>query len=827
VDPTAIYTTPELAGDDSHNDPDDLVAAGGTLLFTLQPTSPVNFYPRLHRIDDSLATSTVVKDFGQNPDLDEPTYVNGLVFFRATGITDPFVGTELWRSDGTSEGTVLVKDIRAGTNGSSPALLTAVGNTLFFNASDGVNGSELWKSDGTDSGTVMVKDIRPETSGSSPSNLTDVNGVLFFDANDGVNGGELWKTDGTSAGTVMVRDVQPGSSSSSPRAFAAVGSTLFFAANTSGSGVELWKSDGTFAGTMLVKDILAGGSSNPQKLTNIGGTLFFVADDGVHGRELWRSDGTVEGTVLVKDVRPGSAGSVAELLVDAGGTLFFTADDGVHGREVWKSDGTPAGTVMVKNIGPGDQDGIDLSFAPSLVALGGLVFFPANDGVNGIELWKSNGLESGTLLVADIPGAIGGSSNPRHLTAVGDTLYFSAEDGVRDDGSGGLRRRLYRVFREAVVEPPPDPEPEGSLWVRCLHDPILPEAGAPITITAEARVANVLDVTTAPIQADDIEILIADGDGQSPRAMGHDVDTLTFETTTVPLPPTFMMTYGCRVRIGDEVVFSGWRQTSTIELEGARPVVFTGDQSERLDIVFVADDFIYTDARDPQFLDDVLDMIRDGFYDFPAFGGLGQRTVGDRFNFWIASHTGMAQRNADNKCDHQRPETWARNYSFADAAAVLHRKSGFRDCAMLSRRIFSANMLRNDAPRVLRHETAHQPFGLADEYCGQTYTKSDGDTTTVSCDGGQFQKREAPNVYRTLRACEEDTANFFGRSPADCRSFVNTRTEKTWFLSDPDAAQDGSDLFGTHDLMIDNGRANGSDLRRIFLMYQRCAEGKC
>jgi ELWxxDGT repeat protein len=829
VDPTGIYTTAELAADDGFSHPREMVDADGTLFFIANPISLSDFYPRLYRIDDSMATSTLVKDFGQDPDLGHPTHVNGLVFFRATANSDPFLGSELWKSDGTTEGTALVKDIRLGTNGSSLLQLTAVGNMLFFRASDGVNGAELWKSDGTEAGTVMVKDINAGVNGSNPSGLADVNGVLFFSANDGVHGSELWKSDGTSAGTVMVRDIQFGSST--PASLTVLGSTLLFTAST-GLGRELWKTDGTAAGTVLVKDIHTGGSSNPNRLTRVGGTLFFVADDGVHGRELWRSDGTAEGTVLVKDIRPGSAGSAAELLVDAGGTLFFTADDGVHGREVWKSDGTPAGTVMVKDIRPGPGDGIDLGWAPSLVAIGGLVFFPATDGNNEIELWKSNGTEAGTLLVADIPNPnnVTDSSIPQELTAVGDTLYFSAWDGVRDDGSGGARRRLYRVRRDAVVDPPPDPgdpPPDGSLWVRCLHSPLLPEAGQPVTITAEARVAGILDITTAPISVDQIDILIADGDGRSPRATGHDVDTLTFETTAVPLPPTFMMTYGCRVRVGEEIVFSGWRQTSTIEIDGARPVIFTGDRSERLDILFVADDSSYLNgASDTQFLDDVLTMIRDGFYDFPVFGGLGQRTVGDRFNFWIASHTGAAQWDG-TKCDHQRPDTWLRNYSFADAAAVLHTQAAFRDCAMPERRIFSTRTTRSDAPAVLRHEAGHQPFGLADEYCGQVYALSNGGTRTARCDGGQFQARHAPNVYRTLRACEEDTADFFGRSPSDCRSLVNTATEVTWYLSDPDAVPDGAVLDGTHDLMMDEGRANGSDRRRIFWMYQRCAEGKC
>ena len=181
----------------------------------------------------------------------------------------------------------LVKDIRPGSSSSSPRNLTALGNTLFFTADDGVNGIELWKSDGTAAGTVLVKDIGPGSS-SSPSNLTAVGNTLFFSANNGVNGEELWKSDGTAAGTVLVKDISPGSSSSFPRNLTAVGNTLFFSAFDSVNGYELWKSDGTAAGTVLVKDISPGSSSSfPSNLTAVGNTLFFRADDGVNGRELW------------------------------------------------------------------------------------------------------------------------------------------------------------------------------------------------------------------------------------------------------------------------------------------------------------------------------------------------------------------------------------------------------------------------------------------------------------------------------------------------------------------------------------------------------------
>ena len=79
--------------------------------------------------------------------------------------------------------------------------------TLFFTANDGVSGNELWKSDGTAAGTVLVKDIYAGRHRLEPLGLVAVGGTLFFTANDGVNGTELWKSDGTAAGTVLVKDI--------------------------------------------------------------------------------------------------------------------------------------------------------------------------------------------------------------------------------------------------------------------------------------------------------------------------------------------------------------------------------------------------------------------------------------------------------------------------------------------------------------------------------------------------------------------------------------------------------------------------------------------
>ena len=128
---------------------------------------------------------------------------------------------------------------------------------------------------------------------------------------------------------------------------------------------------------------------------------------------------------LVKDIRSGSGSSWPEDLVNVNGTLFFRGYDGVNGFELWKSDGTAAGTVMVKDICSGSGSSIPRYF----VNVNGTLFFSAHDGVNGYELWKSDGTAAGTVMVKDIySGSVG--SDPAYLVNVNGTLFFQATDGV-------------------------------------------------------------------------------------------------------------------------------------------------------------------------------------------------------------------------------------------------------------------------------------------------------------------------------------------------------------------------------------------------------------
>ena len=336
----------------------------------------------------------------------------------------------------------MVKDINPGSPSSLNRFLLTNNNALFFDANNGVTGSELWKSDGTNAGTTIVKDIFSGSGSSLYTNTIPVsnNGILYFSADNGTNGYELWKSDGTSNGTVMVKDINSiANFTSDPRELTNINGIIYFNATDGINGYELYKSNGTATGTVMVKDIDPGSpgtnasSGDPMGLINMNDVLFFRANDPVFGSELWKSDGTTAGTVMVKNINSNnsvlSGSSVPQFLTNVNGTLFFGADNGINGFELWKSDGTDAGTVMVKEIFPGNSSQFGYSsFINNLTNVNGTLFFSAADSLNNNELWKSDGTAAGTVKVKEINSTNG--SSPNGLTNINGTLYFSANDGI-------------------------------------------------------------------------------------------------------------------------------------------------------------------------------------------------------------------------------------------------------------------------------------------------------------------------------------------------------------------------------------------------------------
>jgi ELWxxDGT repeat protein len=412
------FMVQNIATSGASSNPHDLTAVGGVLFFAAtDATGDTELWK-----SDAGGTAPV-KNINPSGSSSPTGLVDlgGVLYFAATDAA----GTELWKSDGTDAGTVRVLDINAGAGSSSPTGLTKVGGLLYFAATDAA-GTELWKSDGTAGGTVMVRDINA-AGGSSPQGLTDVAGTLFFSADDGATGRELWKSDGTSGGTVLVRDIFTGAGNSAdPGHLTGVNGTLFFAAGNSANNRELWKSDGTTAGTVVVRNILNPGSSNPHNLKALNGTLYFAATDGVQGVELFKSDGTSAGTVIVRNLDNTPSGgnpgdSFPAWLTEVFGSLYFVAYGELQeeagpngepiGRELWKSDGTGAGTILVADIFPDPvpdplnppPHDVGGPSEPTLVS--GALFFAADDGVNGRELWAIPGADLSISLAA-IPGPL-------------------------------------------------------------------------------------------------------------------------------------------------------------------------------------------------------------------------------------------------------------------------------------------------------------------------------------------------------------------------------------------------------------------------------------
>jgi ELWxxDGT repeat protein len=348
--------------------------------------------------------------------------VGANLYFNAR--SDPAIGSELHRTDGTAAGTVLVRDILPGPPSGSPYGMTALGNIAIFGAQGAAADFELWRSDGTTAGTTRVLDINPGAGGSFPSEFTPLGNKLLFSAFEPVGGTEVWSTDGTSAGTARVANIGAGAAGSSPTQFTQMGNFLYFNAIGPGTGSELWRTDGTDAGTTQVADINPGApSSNPQRFGVANGFLYFRAEDAT-GRELWRTDGVT--TTQVANIAPGAAHSDPDDVVPVAGGAMFTANDGTNGRELWRTNGTPAGTTLVASIAPGPEG----SNPHTLTPLGNRVVMAADDNsvTSNVEPWISDGTAAGTTKLKEGAASLNEGSGPDGFTQLGGVLYFEAND---------------------------------------------------------------------------------------------------------------------------------------------------------------------------------------------------------------------------------------------------------------------------------------------------------------------------------------------------------------------------------------------------------------
>ena len=265
-----------------------LIVMDEALFFTSRfydSTSDEYAYKVLFSSDGTAAGIQPVENSPEN--ITEMVVMDGSLYFPGF---DDQTGKEIWKSDGATAS--MVKDIMdfswGGVPGSSdPAAFIEVGQNTFFMARDASYGIELWRSDGTTDGTVMLTNEDPDLN-SVPIGAVNGN-LLFTGRSDSYGAVALWRSDGTLAGTVKVKDIELGYLFCI-RDQAVLGDSLYFSAHDTG-GYELWKSDGTAEGTVKVADIHGAGSSWPHEFTAMDGHVYFAASDSTHGTELWKTDG--------------------------------------------------------------------------------------------------------------------------------------------------------------------------------------------------------------------------------------------------------------------------------------------------------------------------------------------------------------------------------------------------------------------------------------------------------------------------------------------------------------------------------------------------------
>lgn len=320
------------------------------------------------------------------------TEFNGEFYFQAT---DNVHGFELWKTNGTAAGTVLIKDINPGARSSFDyrfSDFTVFNGALYFHANDGVSGAELWKTDGSAAGTVLVKDINPAAGVSSnPTDFTVFNNALYFSATDSA-GTKLWKTDGSSAGTTEISDAPIATGTSFlpddySRGFPVFNGALYFRSG------GLWKTDGSAAAPVENEDISSPGWLDTylyNGFTVFNDMLYVVVEDSGYGREIWKTDATAASTVLLKDINTENGGRRSDYQFNEftvfNGALYFQSKDNVNGHRLWKTDGTADGTVLVKSFGLGSP-------ASALTVYNGGLYFR-----NASGLWKTDGSADGTQL---------------------------------------------------------------------------------------------------------------------------------------------------------------------------------------------------------------------------------------------------------------------------------------------------------------------------------------------------------------------------------------------------------------------------------------------
>ena len=460
--------------------PQSFATLGNFALFGAYGPSP-GFGHNLWRTDGTESGTMLVKDFS---DLQPYGDAQGMTTFDGRVVFTVW-NNGIWSSDGTEPGTiVLAPDVTAYL----PYFVPFESVLYFLGYQEGQYG--LWKSDGSEQGTVLVAPLNVAQGNDYPRNLTASGALLYFNVCEGPFDCALWTSDGTTPGTGLFRNTPGGQMTD-------VNGVLFFADYAVG-GAQLWKTDGTPGGTgqLTFGDGPWPYGPSPHELRKVGDRLFFTMSDCEHGAELWKSDGTIGGTGPIRDIWPGPQGSRPRTIVAVGDSAVFWATDAEHGEALWKSDGTEEGTMLFQDIEPGPNSAAP--YTPSAIVAGGRVYFTATDLTYGTELWSID-----TRMITGL--AISPTSGP----AAGGTVV--AVSGTYPDGTavdiGGIAGDDVTIGSPSYLTAVSPALAPGTLNDVVLSGP----AGATLVTLPGAWFADFLDVAAEHPFHDDIESIVRTG----------------------------------------------------------------------------------------------------------------------------------------------------------------------------------------------------------------------------------------------------------------------------------------------------------------------------
>jgi ELWxxDGT repeat protein len=328
----------EIVSGSFGSDPQEMATYNGKLYFSAN--DGIHGF-ELWQSDGTAAGTVMVKDILPGKKGGFAEYISvykGKMYFASYDTT----GREgLWESDGTAAGTLPVKRVQPSPGPSQfPGHVghyTEYKNRLYFQGNNDTTGGELWSTDGTAAGTVLVKDINPGANSSIPTNFMVFNDKLYFMAVDSfAYSYNLWMTDGTSSGTVKVLATSQTGHLDATRPMAIYNGNLYFASG--GNSSKLYMTDGTVAGTHVLKNINPANGAYPTLFNVYNSKLYFTAIDAVHGTNLWETDGTNAVTTML---RPDTVTTSDPLLheaqlVEYKSSLYFAANYNSKGLELWK-----------------------------------------------------------------------------------------------------------------------------------------------------------------------------------------------------------------------------------------------------------------------------------------------------------------------------------------------------------------------------------------------------------------------------------------------------------------------------------------------------------